>query len=150
MLSRCAMGLIFAAAMLAPLQAAECVLSSVPTPMLAAGMAEPLCDLVLRCSLGAPGTAVQGMLLLGIDGKLANRVDDQELVVGLTVTVDNGALRTLIPGATASLENGQGIIIRGVDANFDATGNVTLRVSGLRAVTSTAIRAGLGFAGSPS
>src|SRR5450755_4072893 len=64
MLSRCSTAFILAAAMLVPLQGAECLLDSTPTPLLAGGLAEPLGDLVLRCSLGAPGTALQGFLLL--------------------------------------------------------------------------------------
>ncbi len=149
MLQRCSVALLFAASLLpAPLAAADCNLTSAPTPMLAGGLAEPLGDLVLRCSFGAPGSALQGMLILGVDEKLANQVDDQGHVLGITVSVGD-TLPVQLPGTTASSQNGQAVLISGIDTSFDALGEVTLRVGGLRAATAAKVQAGLGLAGTP-
>lgn len=146
---RCPVLLFFAAILLVTsLPAADCSLTSAPSPMLAGGLAEPLGDLVLHCSFGAPGSALQGMLLLGLDAKLANRINAQNRVEGLTVSVGD-ALPVPVPGVIASTQDGQNVIISGVAATFDALGSVTLRVGGLRAPAASSVQAGLGFAGTP-
>ncbi len=149
MLQRSSVVFLFSASLLlTPIEAADCNLTSVPTPMLAGGLAEPLGDLVLSCSFGAPGSAVQGLLLLAVDEKLANRIDAQGHLLGLTVSVGD-TMPAPIPGAVATTQDGQGVIISGIDANFDALGNLTLRVGGLRAATAAKAQAALGFAGTP-
>ena len=73
-----------------PLSAADCTLSSTPSAMLAGGLAEPLGDLVLSCTSGAPGSVLQGTLLFRVGERLANQIDDRNGVVGLTVSVNVG------------------------------------------------------------
>ena len=149
MVQRSSVAFFFAASLLlTPLEAADCSLTSPPSPMLAGGLAEPLGELVLRCSFGAPGSTVQGLLLLGVDEKLANRIDAQGHLLGLTVSVGD-TMPAPIPGAVATTQDGQGVIVSGVDAKFDALGNLTLRVGGLRAATAIKVQAALGFAGTP-
>jgi hypothetical protein len=117
--------------------------------MLAGGLAEPLGDLVLHCTGGVFGSALQGTFVLGVYEKLANQLDASNDVVGLTVSVQTGAVITPIPGAVGSTEDGQYVLISGLSANFDSSGAVTLRIGGLRAATAAKVRAALGFVGTP-
>lgn len=141
--------LLAASVLLAPLRAADCSLTAMPSPMLAGGLAEPLGDLVLHCSAGAPGSALQGTLVLGVYEKLANQIDARNGVVGLTVSVDAGGVPTPLPGVVSSTQDGQYVLISGVPASFDSSGAMTLRIGGLRAATAADIQAALGFAGTP-
>jgi hypothetical protein len=115
--------------------------------MLAAGLAEPLGDLVLYCSSGTPGSAVQGILFLEINETLGNQIDSLQRVVGLTVSVVSGGTQTPISSALATTQDGQSVVITGIAASFDASGLLTLDVSGLRAPAAAKVQAGLGFAG---
>jgi len=148
MLHRYSTAIFFAACVLImPLRAADCHLTATPSPMLAGGLAEPLGDLLLYCTSGSPGAAVEGMLLLGVDEKLVNQIGAQAQVLGLTVSVVNGAVDTPISSAAATTRDGLSFTITGVKASFDSYGQMGLRVSGLRAPTGAKVQAGLGFAG---
>lgn len=141
--------LLTASALMAPLRAADCSLISTPSPMLAGGLAEPLGDLVLPCTSGVPGSVLQGTLLLRVDEKLSNQIDDQNGVVGLTVSVNVGGVLSPISAAVSSTQDSQYVVISGVSANFDSSGAVILQIGGLRAATAAKVQAQLGFSGTP-
>jgi hypothetical protein len=117
--------------------------------MLAGGLAEPLGDLVLHCSAGVPGSALQGTLVLGVYEKLVNQIDARNGIVGLTVSVDVGGVPTPLSGVVSSTQDGQYVLISGVSPNFDSSGAMTLRIGGLRAAAAAHVEAALGFVGTP-
>ena len=118
--------------------------------MISNGLAERVADVNLLCSLGEPGGAVQGMLLLGLDAPLANRIDAQQQITGLTIGVVNGVGQTPLAGiSTSESADRKNITIRDIATNLDASGSVTLRIGGLRVAAGTTVNAGIAFVGSP-
>ena len=114
-----------------PPASGQCATSSVPTLARAEGLTERMGDIILQCSGANAGSVFSGNLTVFLPVTIANRVNSSNLTQDATLSVDygGGPVSTGIPG----LINNRGISFNGFSATAPASGNVTFRISGIRA-----------------
>ncbi len=111
----------------------QCTLSAVPLQVSTEGLAEPVGDVMLRCSGGQPGGVVKGTLQFSVGHRLAN-------VISTTFPFYGGLalMQEYAPGmfvslpVTIRLQESQ-VIFENLSVTMDAYGMFGLRVSGVRA-----------------
>ena len=99
--------------------------------MRAEGLTERLGDLVLQCSGAAPGTVFSGNLTLSLPVSVTNRVDANNQTRDAVVAVDLGSGE--VPTGIAGQVSGNSISFNGISYTAPPSGNINLRISGVRA-----------------
>src|ERR1019366_4131574 len=114
-----------------PSSTARCQVSTSPPLVRAEGLTERLGDIVLQCSGAVPGTLFSGNVTVIFPVSVTNRVDANNLTRDAVVSVDLGS--GFVPTAIAGQVSGNSISFNGISYTAPASGNVNLRISGVRA-----------------
>src|SRR5450759_3198213 len=114
-----------------PSSTARCQVSTSPPLVRAEGLTERLGDIVLQCSGAVPGTLFSGNVTVIFPVSVTNRVDANNLTRDAVVSVDLGS--GLVPTAIAGQVSGNSISFNGISYTAPASGNINLRISGVRA-----------------
>src|ERR1035437_7391276 len=114
-----------------PSSTARCQVSTSPPLVRAEGLTERLGDIVLQCSGAVPGTLFTGNVTVIFPVSVTNRVDANNLTRDAVVSVDLGS--GFVPTAIAGQVSGNSISFNGISYTAPASGNVNLRISGVRA-----------------
>jgi uncharacterized protein (TIGR03437 family) len=109
----------------------QCVVSNVPVQVRAEGLAERMGDIVLQCSNSKPGAVLSGDLTLFFPTNVTNRVDSNGMAPDAVLSLDYGSGFTPT-GITGQVGNGT-IAFNGFNVTVPASGNVNLKISGVRA-----------------
>jgi uncharacterized protein (TIGR03437 family) len=88
-------------------------------------------DIVLRCSGAAPGSVFSGNLILSFPVTVTNRVDANNLTRDAVISVDLGSGE--VPTGIAGQVSGNSITFNGISYTAPPSGNINLRISGVRA-----------------
>ncbi len=109
----------------------RCAVTSVPVQVRSEGLTERLGDIMLQCSGSNPGTVLSGNLTLFFPVNVTNRVDSNNLAHDALISVDYGSgfVPTAITGQVANAM----IAFNGINLTVPATGNLNLKISGIRA-----------------
>jgi uncharacterized protein (TIGR03437 family) len=108
-----------------------CTALATPVTVRTEGIAEKMGDIQLSCTGGTPGTMITGNLTIALQAPITNRLTPGT-TSDLQVTVDTGTGPVPIAFG-AQLLNFQTVVLTGISFTSPAGGNVTLRVSNLRA-----------------
>ena len=122
---------IYATFAQSPSSPARCQVASSPLPVRAEGLTERLGDIILQCSGASPGTVFSGNLMLSLPVTVTNRVDDNNLTRDAVLSVDLGSGE--VPTGIAGQVSGNSIAFYGISYTVPASGNINLRISGVRA-----------------
>jgi len=109
----------------------RCGVLSVPLQVRSEGLTEPMGDIILQCSGLNSGTVLSGNLTLFFPVNVTNRVDSSNLTRDAVVSVDSGS--GFVPTAIAGQVTNQMISFNGINPTVPATGNLNLKISGIRA-----------------
>jgi len=124
----------------------QCTLLATPAAVRIEGLAERLGDIVLRCSGGGPGAALNGSFGVWLSERVANSVKDGYADVSLAVS--NGS--DWVPVASqARVVNASAVSFDNVALTLKASGELEVRVAGLRATGARAVQAVMNFDGTP-
>ena len=99
--------------------------------MRAEGLTERLGDIVLQCSGSNPGTVFSGNFTLFLPVSVTNRVDTNNLTRDAVLSVDLGS--GFVPTAIAGQVSSNSIRFNGISYTTPASGNVSLKISNVRA-----------------
>ncbi len=126
---------------IAPASAAvTCQYTATPLLMRSNGLAEPVGDILIQCRGGGPFQNINGYFQMALSSPLGNRLDGDILPdVKLAVQTTGGFVT--LNGAQARLLVNSLIAIERIDTLFDAGGEITFRISGLRAKTAQPVQA---------
>ncbi|HLH16757.1 MAG TPA: hypothetical protein VKX45_06035, partial [Bryobacteraceae bacterium] len=69
----------------------QCVLSSVPNPVRAEGLAERMGDIFISCSGSNPGAVLAGNLSVMLPVSVTNRIANNNLTTDAVLSADTGA-----------------------------------------------------------
>jgi len=128
--------------------ATQCVLTATPAQMRQGGLAEPLGHIVLACGGATPFTPLRGSFIVAVSTVMSNHLDGGTLPeVQFSVSV--GGEWAPAPAVVARPISFNSVSIENIDTMFDANGALSMRISGLRAESGTAVVAALSFSGSP-
>ena len=117
----------------------QCTLLATPAAVRIEGLAERLGDIVLRCSGGGPGAALNGSFGVWLSERVANSVKDGYADVSLAVS--NGS--DWVPVASqARVVNASAVSFDNVALTLKASGELEVRVAGLRATGARAVQEG--------
>jgi len=109
----------------------SCVASAVPALVRAEGLAEPLGEIVLSCTGGAPLAMVATNLTLFAPVNVTNRLGAGDTVdVNLTIDTGSGPAPAPVPAVLASPSS---VAFNGLSFRLSAGGAAALRISNLRA-----------------
>ncbi len=108
----------------------SCINSAVPTLIRTEGLAERLGDIVLNCSLGAPGGTVSGNLTVFLPANVTNKLSSGGTLDAI-LTVDTGS-GPVSAGVSAILQSASALAFNGLNFALSAAGTATLRISNLR------------------
>src|SRR5664280_687340 len=114
-----------------PSSTARCQVSTSPVQVRAEGLTERVGDIVLQCSGSVPGTVFSGNFTLFLPVGVTNRVDANNQTRDAVVSVDLGS--GPVPTAIAGQVSGSSITFNGISYTVPASGNVSLRISNVRA-----------------
>ncbi len=109
---------------------ATCAVSAVPTTVRAEGLTERLGDIVLACS-GTPGVVLSGNLSVFLPVTITNRVDSNNQAQDAVLAVDYGS--GFVPTGILGQVSNQVIAFNGLSFTVPASGQLSLRLSNLRA-----------------
>jgi uncharacterized protein (TIGR03437 family) len=109
----------------------RCQAASTPLLVHSEGLAERIGDIGLQCSGATSGSTFSANLTLFLPVNITNRIDATNLTRDAVISVDlgGGFTPTAVPGQVS----GNSITFSGVTFTAPASGNVNLRVSGIRA-----------------
>lgn len=110
----------------------QCVLTANPSQLRVEGLAEPLGDVVLRCSGGTPFSFWTGSLQVFTSTMLANRTNGPMLEEVALAQSLSGQWQVR-PELRARWLTANSFVIENVAAGFDENGQLGLRLSGVRA-----------------
>lgn len=148
MAKRFLMGLAMLAAMSVPAQAlVQCSLTAVPLQTSSEGLAEPVGDVVLRCSGGAAGGTLTGTLQISLSRRVANYIDAPTGRFGgitLSQEVVSGFF-SVLPVSPRLANNS--VVFEGLNLTMSPQGTFGLKISGLRAEAGGTTFAVLQFTG---
>lgn len=129
-----------------------CVPTAAPAFVRSEGLAEPMGDIVLNCSGGAPGGLVTGNLSVFLSVPVTNRISAAG-VADAVLVADNGSGTPTSAGVVPTLV-GNGISFNGINATLSPSGTISFRVTNLRGAVaqqgvdnSAPIQAALGYLG---
>src|SRR5450759_4716419 len=114
-----------------PSSTARCQVSTSPVQVRAEGLTERLGDIVLQCSGSIPGTLFSGNFIIFYPVSVTNRVDASNLTHDVVFSIDLGS--GFVPTAIAGQVSGNSISFNGISYTAPASGNVTLKISNVRA-----------------
>ena len=109
-----------------------CTPSASPTQLRSEGVAERVGDILLSCSGGVPGSIVSGNLTFFLNVNITNKLASNGTFTDVLLTADTGSGPTAV-SATAQPFGSMAVVFNGVTFTVQASGNVTLRLSNLRA-----------------
>jgi uncharacterized protein (TIGR03437 family) len=129
-----------------------CMPTAAPAFVRSEGLAEPMGDIVLNCSGGAPGGVVTGNLSVFLSVPVTNRISAAGVADAMLVA-DNGSGTSSSAGIVPTLV-GNGISFNGINFTLSPAGTISFRITNLRGavaqqgVDNTApIQAALGYLG---
>lgn len=123
--------------------ATQCALTATPLLVASEGLAEPIGDILLSCNGGTPLGVIKGALQVSLSQKIANAIDDNGNLQGITFSIQTPIGYTDVPVTVRPLETS--ILIDGFQFNMTAQGTFLAKVSGIRAQASGNTRAYLQF-----
>src|SRR5262245_43925885 len=109
----------------------RCVVSAEPSQARAEGLTERLGDIVLQCSGANPGSTLAGNLSVYLPVSITNRVDADNLTLDAVLLVDYAS--GFVPTGKAGLISNQIIAYNGLSLTVPPSGNLSLKISNLRA-----------------
>ncbi len=109
----------------------QCVLSSVPNPVRAEGLAERMGDIFISCSGSNPGAVLAGNLSVMLPVSVTNRIANNNLTTDAVLSADTGAGPVPLP--VQALVGPQSVTFNGINFTVPASGSFSLRISGIRA-----------------
>jgi uncharacterized protein (TIGR03437 family) len=114
-----------------PSSLARCQVTTTPLPVRAEGLTERMGDIVLRCSGAVPGSMFSGNLTVSLPVTVTNRLDANNLTHDAVFSIDLGSGE--VPTGIAGQVSGNSISFNGISYTAPASGNINLRISGVRA-----------------
>ncbi len=109
----------------------QCLLSAVPNPVRAEGLAERMGDIVLSCSGSNPGAVLAGNLTVMLPVSVTNRIANNNLTTDAVLSADTGTGPVPLP--VQAQVGTQSITFSGINLTIPASGIFSLRISGIRA-----------------
>ena len=88
-------------------------------------------DIVLRCSGAVPASVFSGNVMISFPVTVTNRVDDNNLTHDAGISIDLGSGE--VPTGIAGQVSGNRISFNGISYTVPPSGNIVLRISGIRA-----------------
>jgi hypothetical protein len=129
-----------------PVQASmNCVLTATPLQVSSEGLAEPVGEILITCSQGAPGGAVQGALQVFLSAPIANRLTSGRILQGVTAQINTGSTYVPLP-VSAELSN-DSVAFQNLQFNLSAEGAFQLKIAGIRAQASAVTNSLVLFSG---
>jgi uncharacterized protein (TIGR03437 family) len=124
-----------------------CTLTAVPLQVSAEGLAEPIGDILLRCTGGVPGANITGSLQVSVSRLVANTVNEDGALQGATLSLEGPTGFTPLPAGVRLLNNN--VLFENILFPLDSQGIFHLRISGIRAAAVIAgqTQAALQFSG---
>src|SRR5579883_1329900 len=109
----------------------QCVLSSVPNPVRAEGLAERMGDIFISCSGSNPGAVLAGNLSVMLPVSVTNRIANNNLTTDAVLSAAPGPG----PGPLRARPLGgpQSVPFTGIDFTVPPSGSFSPRISGTRA-----------------
>ena len=133
--------------------ASSCTPTAAAFVLRSEGITERVGDIVLSCSGGTPGAIVKGNLTVFLNVNVTNKLVGNDFT-DILLTIDTGSGPTPA-NATAQMSAPTAVVFNGLSFTVPASGNVTLRVTNVRADANQAevtpeqpIMATLAFSGS--
>jgi uncharacterized protein (TIGR03437 family) len=114
-----------------PSSLARCQVTTSPLPVRAEGLTERMGDIVFRCSGAVPGSMFSGNLTLSLPVTVTNRIDANNLTRDAVFSVDLGSGE--VPTGIAGQVSGNSISFNGISYTAPPSGNINIRISGVRA-----------------
>src|SRR5215472_15263078 len=114
----------------------QCLVTSVPNQVRAEGLTERMGDIVLQCSGSNPGAVLSGNLSVYLPVNITNRVNSSNQTTDAVLSVDYGS--GFVPTGIAGLVIGPIVAFNGINLTVPSTGNLNLKISGVRASVSQA------------
>ncbi len=108
-----------------------CVLSAVPNLVRAEGLTERMGDILLQCAGSNPGAVVSGNLSVFLPVSITNRIDSDSQAQDAVLAVDYGT--GFVPTGVSGQVANQTIAFNGLNFTVPASGQFSLRISGIRA-----------------
>jgi uncharacterized protein (TIGR03437 family) len=105
--------------------------SGVPLQVRAEGLTERMGDILLQCSGYNPGTALSGNLTIFLPAGITNRVDSNNLTQDSVLFVDYGS--GFVPSGIAGWVTGGSIAFNGISFTVPPSGNLSIKISNIRA-----------------
>jgi uncharacterized protein (TIGR03437 family) len=122
--------LVFTLGVARPQSPLTCSTTAGNPPVRAEGIAEPVGDIFLNCSGGAPGAVFTLNIGVFLNVAITNRISATNATdVSLTVDSGSGAVPASVPGI---LQNSSAVGFNGVTFTVPATGVINLHLSNLR------------------
>jgi uncharacterized protein (TIGR03437 family) len=109
----------------------HCAVTAVPAQVRAEGLAERLGDILLQCSGSNPGSVLSGNLQVFLPVGISNRVNTSNQTTDAVLSVDYG--HGFVPTGVPGLISGQIIAFNGLSITTPPSGNVTIKISNIRA-----------------
>lgn len=129
---RCFRGALLLCALALPAAASlPCTLTAVPILVSAEGMAEPIGDILLRCTGGLPGQNITGYLQVSVSRRVANAANEDGALQGVTLSLEGPAGFTPLPAGVRLLNNN--VLFEDILFPLNSQGIFHLRISGIRA-----------------
>ena len=122
---------IYATFAQSPSSLARCQVTTSPLPVRAEGLTERMGDIVLQCSGAVPGTVFSGNFMLSLPVTVTNRVDANNLTRDAMISIDLGSGE--VPTGIAGQVSANTISFNGISYTAPPSGNINLRISGVRA-----------------
>ena len=108
-----------------------CAVSAVPNLVRAEGLTERMGDILLQCSGSNPGSVLSGNLSVFLPVTITNRVDSNNQAQDAQLAVDYGG--GFVPTGISGQVANQAITFQGLSFTVPATGQISLRISNIRA-----------------
>src|ERR1700674_5233392 len=108
----------------------SCVTTAVPFQVRSEGLTERMGDIVLQCSGFIPGAASTGNFAVYLQVGVTNRIDSNGFATDAVFSIDYGLGFT--PSPALGLVGGNNISFNGVSLTVPASGNFSIKISGLR------------------
>ncbi len=109
----------------------RCAVSSAPDQVRSEGLTERMGDIILQCSGSNPGAALAGNLSVFLPIAIANRVDANNFTTDAVLSVDYGI--GFVPSAVQGQISNRMIAFNGLNFTIPPSGNINLKISGIRA-----------------
>ncbi|MCX6625020.1 MAG: hypothetical protein NTY38_28955, partial [Acidobacteria bacterium] len=111
-----------------------CTASSAPAVLRAEGLTERTGDILIQCGGAAAGTPIITNLTVFLSASITNRLSAENMV-DATLAADTGSGSTIIL-SRAFLNSSYSLSFNGLTVTPGASGNFSLRISGIRAAAS--------------